>query len=330
MDISVIRLIGRFLIIAFASSFITAIASAEHTRATTRYVSLGGTDSGNCASSGNACATIAYAKSQSLAGDTILVGRSSIDLNGVFNQSATIDFPLTIEGRSISFFPSVSWDACSATTCPTITPPAGLNALVIAPDSAETVTVRNLNFADADDASAVLVNDGTAVFENCIFSDNDSPSGFGGAIRVGSGAVSVSNCHFERNSAERGGAIFAFDDDITVSDSQFLLNAAVKSGGGIFQEHGTLTITESLFQQNSAGSTGGGLNKAFEEATITHSDFLSNTANSEGGAILFTGATVEVEDSLMQANQAGASDLSTARGGAIAQVNNVFNLSSEF
>jgi len=103
------------------------ISASAH--AVTRYVSTSGTDSGNCDAMNAPCATISYAKGRSFAGDTILVGRSSIG-DGVIEDSAIIDFPLTIEGRRIQLFPN-AWVACEGGQCPTVVPPADQPALLI-------------------------------------------------------------------------------------------------------------------------------------------------------------------------------------------------------
>ena len=295
------------LILLFGVRVVSAQTANSEPRATTRYVSKAGTDSGNCTPSSSACATIAYAKSQSFAGDTILLGRSSFDLDGVFTQSATIDFPLTIEGRSITIFPTVAWVPCTGTACPTLTPPAGQNALFIGPDSAETVTINNLNFAGSNGASAVEVDNGKAVFNGCTFTNNKKPNGNGGAVRVSFRAeATIDVCDFTSNTGASGGAISA-SGKLTVEDATFRLNLATDGGAidssDIFNAN-DLTITDTSFEQNSSTNRGGAVYFQGNGYTISSSNFISNTSDSAGGAIsAIVSQTATLSDGLFQGNR---------------------------
>ncbi len=318
-----LKTIGQIVVICLlALFFIPRTVSADPT-ATTRYVSKAGTDSGSCTPSSNACATIAYAKSQSFAADTILVGRSALDLDGVFNQSATIDFPLTIEGRFISTFPTVSWNACSGTACPTLTPPAGQSALILNPALSETITIRNLNFADSDGASAVRVQRGKAVLDGCRFDSNTHADDEGGALYVAFNAdVTSTGCTFTGNSGGLGGAIYA-NGRVTLDDATFRLNLA-NTGGAIYSDDifdvNILTVTNSLFELNSATDSGGAIRfRRGQTSSISGTDFFTNTAATEGGAVSLAGSQMmTISDGMMQGNGV-QSETEDIFGGAISQ-----------
>lgn len=125
-------------------------------------------------------------------------------------------------------------------------------------------------------------------------------SGFGGALRVGTGAeVLLLDSSFNTNEANLGGAIYvARGGKLTVQATNFLTNisenTARMSGGGIYSE-GTLIVQGMLFRRNTtptAGSLsnyGGGI-ASLGTLTMTESFFQHNESR-YGGAV-FTGGTL--------------------------------------
>ena len=108
-----------------------------------------------------------------------------------------------------------------------------------------------------------------------------------------------------------GGAILNYYGEVYIQNSRFTGNqtGALWSGGAI-ESFGKLVITDSEFTNNQAGN-GGALFLRFEEgdATITNTIFrdnqTTNTMDGWGGVILlWDGADVTIEDSLLESNQA--------------------------
>jgi predicted outer membrane repeat protein len=111
----------------------------------------------------------------------------------------------------------------------------------------------------------------------------------GGAVNIlAGGLLTVNDCAFIDNDAATGGAIYALDCDVTVSNSQFTNNSATNIGGAIRTNRGELIVTGSNFQGNAADGTGGAIqhngNNAFS-VSIADTVFESNTTETTGGAV---------------------------------------------
>lgn len=315
---------NRKILCALVASVLLLLGAATH--AATRYVRLGGADTGDCTPSSEACATIAYAKSQSFAGDTILVGRSAFDF-GPLTQSATIDFPLTIEGRAITTFPQVSWIACSGDDCPTVVPPADQPALLIDLPSPGLVEVAHLNFRDGVSQPPIRVGAGRAHVADSRFFDSNR-----GALVAGDlTEVTIERCHFEGNSSLSGGAV-ATTATLDVFDSTFLLNSARSGAGGAIASRnlgGTddsdpaLNVVRSTFDRNVAddgafNSRGGGIASSAGTVSISQSTFMGNVATKAGGGVSFVNSDVSIEQTVFTSN-AVDSMFDEAFGGGISQ-----------
>jgi predicted outer membrane repeat protein len=157
--------------------------------------------------------------------------------------------------------------------------------------------------------SAEDVN-GTTNIELCNFTDNTAYY-YGGAAFL-EGYVTLSECLFEGNSADRGGAIEVFDFPgvMTITRCIFATNTASFGDGGAVansaippgDEHHL--IEESTFFNNSAGSVGGALfsiGDIYEGLVVRSSNFSSNTALYGGGAISCGG--IRVENCLFTSNK---------------------------
>lgn len=109
-------------------------------------------------------------------------------------------------------------------------------------------TVRNCRFignhatltapggSDPGDGGGLFIENGSLVLENCEFLDNVSADVGGGAyLRTGTN-VTVTDCHFEGNIAERGAGMAAFQATASIFDSTFLMNGTIadtQDGGGL-------------------------------------------------------------------------------------------------
>ena len=137
---------------------------------------------------------------------------------------------------------------------------------------------------------AVAYEDGAAPkFTNCIFNDNTANAG--GAVFNESGAGQFSKCSFEDNSALVGGGICMVNSTDKIAESQFSGNKATTvggGGGGIYVLGGNTMITDSALSDNTASSGGAiyidsGLTTLLRNCLIT-----GNSAGSDGGGISTT------------------------------------------
>ena len=151
--------------------------------------------------------------------------------------------------------------------------------------------------------------------------------GSGGAID-NNGDVKITGSEFAGNQAAgEGGAIAAWNGNITVNDSVFKNNSAKYYSENTIQEdyngyfgdggailgysNDNITITNSVFEGNASGASGGAV--AFyngPKATIANSTFTSNSTTGSGGAVAFSGQTLNITDTNFVNNTA-------KQGGAI-------------
>lgn len=162
-----------------------------------------------------------------------------------------------------------------------------------------TGTTFSKNSADLGGAVAIMKQNGFAVAGNTTFMDDT----------------------FTGNNAVNGGAIYAENENITVSgNSSFEENTASQNGGAIYILKGsTLTVEEgTTFSKNTAETNGGAIAGTWGDnssLTVTGSYFTENAARSGGAIALWnpaTDATYTVSNTIFDGNTA------TKKGGAIA------------
>ena len=111
---------------------------------------------------------------------------------------------------------------------------------------------------DAD--GGAVIGYGPMAFTNCNFLSNRA-SGHGGAV-WSCGGLSLSGCSFVSNRAEQcGGAVYSKQEDLFVTGTTLVGNSAGEGGGGIFVFNSTnrITVTDSDFVANHAMKVAGGL-----------------------------------------------------------------------
>ena len=232
------------------------------------------------------------------------------------------DSTLTITGSDFSgnsakqFGEDLASDTSEDTDTPFAEDPAFYDgnggAIANSPRGAITITKSNFSSNSADLSAGAILNRGTIEIIDSQFTDN-SCYGSGGAIDSGEGTLTtVTSSVFSGNSAFLGGAVFSWGK-LTIDDSRYSDNRAVR-GGAIQPGDGSiLTIRYSEFSGNAASDSGGaifGCVYCTPPMTVTGSDFSGNSANMLGGAIFGYG-TLSVDSSQFSENSAGDS------GGAI-------------
>ena len=194
--------------------------------------------------------------------------------------------------------------------------------------------VNNSNFLDNetdDDGGAIDVDpDGITLGVNGGTFDDNVANRDGGAIYVDAEStgidVLIDGATFEANSTDEddGGAINhdSGGGSLTIRNSTFVQNQSDDVGGAINADFGVpITIENSTFDRNTAVRDDAGAIDTGEDTTITRSTFSGNrTLNGDGGAIDSSAEGVtrlDVIDSTFTANAAFQPEAPYASGGGI-------------
>ncbi|MCF8055225.1 MAG: hypothetical protein K9K37_01125 [Desulfocapsa sp.] len=109
----------------------------------------------------------------------------------------------------------------------------------------------------------------------------------GGGLLVNRGSAVIESCSFQSNRAGSGGAIYGFDSDLAILNSEFLDNSAKvgsKMGGALWIHLQSPEIRGCTFTGNSAGHMGGAvLLSNSQDTLITDSTFVNNSVITGGG-----------------------------------------------
>ena len=139
-------------------------------------------------------------------------------------------------------------------------------------------------------------------FKNIVFTGANNPNGWGGAVHsMGKNIITVENCTFRDNVAEKGAALFIYGD-LFVKDCLFVIygGAIVKDGDGNF------FIENSKFINNSAFTYSGAVDcRGYSEViqVFKNITFEGNTATC-AGALYTSGKNVTFIDCLFNNNKA--------------------------
>ena len=167
--------------------------------------------------------------------------------------------------------------------------------------------------------------DSIVTVTKCFFMQNKATQA-GGAIYLGRGRFnnvqrtnfSIANSTFLYNMAQSSAVLdsqFSEDNLISIQNSTFSHNSALRDGGVMQIERTTLLISDSLFHNNSAVNDGGVITTKLSPIvlSVSTSTFTSNRAGDDGGALYIgRSSTLSFSDNLFDSNHG------TDRGGAIA------------
>lgn len=166
------------------------------------------------------------------------------------------------------------------------------NSAVVTEKNAGT-TIDNCIFKNNNE-SAVYNKESNVTLKNSYFENNRSDSGSGisknGGAVYSHSSLTVDNCNFVNNKANKGGAIYA-DEDFTITNSTFTGNTAANGGAIMFDYRGSgncrsLNLTGSKFTGNKAGSNGGAIYvDSMNYLTMNNVEIKNNTAGSNGGGL---------------------------------------------
>jgi len=130
----------------------------------------------------------------------------------------------------------------------------------------------------------------SAIIDNCLFNNNVSNLGDGGALGVtGVQNIDISNCSFNSNVSdyEGGGVWFWVTLNAHISNCNFEYNSSYY-GGGLFAYHSEFTLDNCIFRENTAFSTGGAVytwNHIGDVPTISNTIICGNSDEQVGGDV---------------------------------------------
>ncbi|MEW6775503.1 MAG: tandem-95 repeat protein [Bdellovibrionota bacterium] len=117
--------------------------------------------------------------------------------------------------------------------------------------------------------------------------DQGGGNGFGGGLyAVNAAGVTIANCTFFNNVAlTSGGAIYASNSGLTLTDTEINVNRAFnQNGGGIFIGTGsTVTITDGNISSNESSWAGGGIYSLNSTLSLTDTAVENNSTGTDGG-----------------------------------------------
>ena len=202
-------------------------------------------------------------------------------------------------------------------------------------DITDDLTIRGYDTrkptVDGGDAMQIFtIADGVDVsFENITIEDANTNS-LGGAIRNGTGDLTLTNVALLSNNALAGGGLYNGGGSVSIMNSEINNNTA-NTGAGIFNSSGAapgsgqLTIQQSTLAFNAARFGGGGLSTN-GEATVSvlgGTEIRNNFAlDGDGGGIVQNGGELNVSAGLIHLNRANQN------GGGIANLNGTVNLNA--
>ncbi|MBR0226341.1 MAG: hypothetical protein IJL92_09810, partial [Thermoguttaceae bacterium] len=170
---------------------------------------------------------------------------------------------------------------------------------------------------DANSASRIFRVTGDTVWLDSIAFTGGNGGGAGGAIYAYQSTLTISNSTFQNNVGTYGGAVYADSSTLTISNARFQNNTVAAEGGGaaINAYRSTLVVSNASFQNNTA-YYGGAIYSSYSTLSISNANFQNNTASGlGGGAIGAQVSTLNLSNATFRNNTAaygGAFDLSSS------------------
>ena len=162
---------------------------------------------------------------------------------------------------------------------------AGLRCMEGASAALSQVIVSN---GQAYDGGGVYGEQGCVIeVDGAVFRDNTTTDD-GGAFRVDDSTAVIVDSRFEGNQARDGGALFAWNSEVTLDGVDFQDNTSTDTqGGAVLHYFGSLDITGGAFVGNDASQAGGALS-LFGDTTLAGVAFEGNQSDSGGAIFLYT------------------------------------------
>lgn len=167
--------------------------------------------------------------------------------------------------------------------------------------------------------SAVSLYQGTATVNDCLFSNNSSPS-LGGCIRAGQfSTIDISHCKFTDSIAEEGGAVYSYYANVYMFNVTADACSSRDKGGAFSLKAGTsmVIVLDGVVVTNCSSSVAGGaayvVNKAETTFVMRNSMLLGNHAPEVSAIWMFYGAMDLHNVTFLQNNSPSTSDAPALR-----------------
>ncbi|MBR0226167.1 MAG: fibronectin type III domain-containing protein, partial [Thermoguttaceae bacterium] len=157
---------------------------------------------------------------------------------------------------------------------------------------------------DANSASRIFRITGDTVWLDSLAFTGGAGDGAGGAIYAYQSTLTISNSSFRANTGAHGGAVYADSSTLTISNVRFQNNTVEEEGLGaaINAYRSTLTISNASFRNNAA-YYGGAIGAQVSTLTISNATFQNNTA-AYGGAFNLSSSALFLSNSTITRNTA--------------------------
>ena len=199
------------------------------------------------------------------------------------------------------------------------------------------------NLASSQSANGGAVSNGstgTLKVNDCTFTYNSASSGYGGALSVTGGEVTIgtmgdndSLVTFNENSTESGGGLAVYTTGgvlnlnmVEMYDHHYDFNQTGYSykesanGGVLYISGGTVNVNGLTIHDNSTNYNGGAFNISAGTVNFNNAEIYSNTATNGGALVVKNSATVNITNANIYDNHAVAIDMDSTTqglGGAI-------------
>ena len=161
------------------------------------------------------------------------------------------------------------------------------------------------------EASVISTLNSTLTLTGCTIQNNGGYHR--GTLVVVSSILTLTRCMIQNND---GGALFAMDSVLTLTENIFQSNTAERGGSLYIHQNNILILTHNTFQNNSATSTGGSLYvQANNTLLLTENVFENNMAKFAGGLCAVYNNIIILAENMFQDNL--ASTRTRSFGGAI-------------
>ena len=168
----------------------------------------------------------------------------------------------------------------------------------------------------------LYIRSGELEVSNATFTRNtvqrSSGLSFGSCVHLENATATLEDCRFRNNMAEDGAAVAGSRSNVTLTNSQFEKNEAQRGGAVNIRDASSITIRSCTFTSNEARETAGVLSASGSQVHIQQSDFAENTARFSSGCLhLNELSTLELRDSTFDRNRgtnAGAIGMDESTG----------------
>ncbi|MBK8902993.1 MAG: hypothetical protein IPM53_17515 [Anaerolineaceae bacterium] len=174
-------------------------------------------------------------------------------------------------------------------------------ALYIEPSSKATLNNTSIRSSGASSSGGAIYNWGTLTLNDSILDSNQAAQDGGGIFNEGGSVVTIYNTDFYDNHALRGGAVAnAPASTVTINGSAMSSNQSTNDGGAV-HNRGTLTATRATLGSNIAGVNGGGV---FNNGGVVslYSSYLVSNQSINGGGIYSVNGQLTVEGTAVRSS----------------------------